>query len=494
MKRFSGKSLLGPSSVVLSLGLLTVTVSHQGIGDSNKSSVFVNISSDPVRAHEDIAALAKYELLGVSYDEHYAEVFVTGSELESIKQLGFKINFLPLRPEENKLGPTGYTTPTQLVEKLGAVHAAYPELTRLFEVGRTTRDRPIIGLEITAPGDTEGKPVLLYNAMHHAREVMTTEVALGIIKTLTEGYGSQEEVTAWLDKYRVVVVPQVNPDGNALVHDGQNMWRKNAYMKGNSTVGVDLNRNYPTLWNYCNGSSGSTGSDTYRGPQAGSEPETKAFMNLVATIKPVMDISYHSYSQLIIFPYGCSKVSNPSRELFVSIANTMNAGIRDDSDKPNKYKIGTAPELLYEADGSDLDWQWKEHNVIAYTIEVNSMFQGFQPSYAKWRDVTVQRQEGGWQALLRRMDQGGVKAIVTGENLTEVQYTVKKVTALGLKGLDEDSERRFSLRNEHGLMFQILDPGTYEISFYRGQSVAPVATKQIKIEQQTIDLGSLMLE
>ena len=55
------------------------------------------------------------------------------------------------------------------------------------------------------------------------------------------------------------------------------MWRKNR----RGGYGVDLNRNYSFNWNSCGGSSGNKRSDTYRGPSAASEPETKALMKLV---------------------------------------------------------------------------------------------------------------------------------------------------------------------------------------------------------------------
>ena len=43
--------------------------------------------------------------------------------------------------------------------------------------------------------------------------------------------------------------------------------------------GTDNNRNFPFLWDCCGGSSGSPCTQTYRGPSAGSEPETQAVMN-----------------------------------------------------------------------------------------------------------------------------------------------------------------------------------------------------------------------
>ena len=72
----------------------------------------------------------------------------------------------------------------------------------------------------------------------------------------------------------------LNVDGNNIVWTTDNMWRKNARGQGNNVYGVDLNRNYSYAWNSCNGSSGSTSSETYRGASAASEPETQALMKL----------------------------------------------------------------------------------------------------------------------------------------------------------------------------------------------------------------------
>ena len=74
------------------------------------------------------------------------------------------------------------------------------------------------------------------------------------------------------------------------------MWRKNR--KGG--YGVDLNRNYVFNWKTCGGSSGYKGSNTYRGPFAGSELESQAMMQLVSSTRPSIAISYHSYSEMVL--------------------------------------------------------------------------------------------------------------------------------------------------------------------------------------------------
>src|SRR5262249_25141832 len=135
------------------------------------------------------------------------------------------------------------------------------------------------------------KPVILFNGMHHAREVMSPEVALDTIEQLLTKYGTDASITHWVDANEIWVVPMLNVDGNNKVWTYDNYWRKNtrgcpASGTCSSGTGVDINRNYPYAWGSCNGSSGSPSSDTYRGPSAGSEPETNVLMNHVAATRP----------------------------------------------------------------------------------------------------------------------------------------------------------------------------------------------------------------
>lgn len=456
-----------------------------------KHVVFVQLDSNPQKAHEQLALLKNLDVLGVNRKTREAEVLVTTDELNELKAAHLSVFSKFGRTEALSTALDGYLNPTQVRDALTVLNQKYPNTTHVFEIGKTHRDLPIMAVEVSSqPGDSK-RPVVLFNAMHHAREVMTTEIVLHMANVLTEQYGKDPEITNWMDHYRIVLVPQVNPDGNTLVHQGQTMWRKNAYQVNGSTMGVDLNRNYPGYWNYCSGSSGSPSSETFRGPSAGSEPETQAIMNLVATLKPVADISYHSYSELIIYPYGCSNVKNPSKDLFRKVALEMKAGIRDDADRLNTYAIGTAPELLYNADGSDLDWQWKEHGVVGYTIEVNAS--NFRPDYKKWRDVTLKRQEGGWKALLRQMQASGFRAFVQSDDPSQVTYAVKKQSALGqFMPFDvDDAQKTFSLKSQDGLLYQMTEPGEYQVSFYNGTDL--LKTIDVHVENENVDLGTIVL-
>ena len=387
----------------------------------------------------------------------------------------------------------GYQSPDKVLETLYQFQMDYPNLAESFELGLSTEGRPIRGIVLSnrnaEPTDAQiaSKPSILFNGMHHARELMTTELVLDIGEYLLSNYAQDEEVKAWLDNYRIILVPQVNPDGNQKVHDGNRWWRKNTWLNRSRVTGVDLNRNYPTLWDACNGSSGNKGSQDYRGPEAASEPETRAMMALVDKFKPVLNISYHSYSEMIIYPYGCRSEANPSRQLFHEIALKMKESIIDDNGTPNTYQVGTAPELLYQADGTDLDYQWEQHNVIAYTIEINSRSTGFQPSYSEWRDITVERQRGSWKTLLRRMGQSGFTAQISPDE--KISYKLRHNGLDGATNWDEGPWSKNKKPRGKTLIYELLSPGSYtlEISNDKQQKIV----KTFEVGNALLDLGPL---
>lgn len=295
-----------------------------------------------------------------------------------------------------------YKTPDEVEKILLETEQNYPHLASVEEIGRTIENRKIYAINLTAkfvmPGP-QGKPAILFDALHHAREVMTPEVALDIVEYLTKNYETDSQVRKWMNDNSIWVIPMVNPDGNNRVWTSDSMWRKN--VRGG--YGVDVNRNYPYDWGACNGSSSSTGSEIYRGASASSEPETKALMGLVDRIKPILAISYHSYAGIVIYPFGCSpkKVPSPDNVSYEEIGRDLAGALENDSGN-GTYDFGTSYELLYNVDGGSIDWMYAQHKTRAYVIEMNSDSLGFQPSYKEWRDKTVQKQRKGWQLILDR--------------------------------------------------------------------------------------------
>lgn len=456
-----------------------------------KTIIHVGLDSNAKKARTQLQSLKKMDVLGVNLKQHWADVAVTSDELAQLHAQNLTIKKARNQHMNTLIAQSdGYLNPEQVVDALQNINAQYPSITKLIELGKTHQQRSMMAIEISTQTNNADKPAIIFNAMHHAREVMTAEIVMHIAKVLTENYGKDSEVTSWLDQYRIILVPQVNPDGNALVSSGESMWRKNAFKYRGEIVGVDINRNYPAYWNYCDASSNEPWHENYRGPSAASEPETQAMMNLVNIYKPVAEISYHAYSEMILYPFGCSNVKNPSKDLFHSIGQDMNANIRNDNDKPNSYAVGAIHNVLYDSDGVDINWLWKEHGALAFIIEVNA--EDFHPDYKKWRDVTIERQEGGWKAMLRRMTKSGFRAHIQTASPDALKYSVKKIEGKQKIAFDADNpERTFTLRSANGLLYQLTDKGRYEVTFFINKQAVKSLT--INVSDTLVDLGDIAI-
>jgi hypothetical protein len=240
----------------------------------------------------------------------------------------------------------------------------------------------------------EDEPTFLMDMQTHAREVMTTEVGLDAIEHLTSNYGFDPNITNWINNLEIWIVPVVNPSGAAYVFTTDSMWRTNR--QADCEYGVDINRNFS--WNYrqCSGSDDYCGSEVYHGTGPASELETQTMEALMAELRPMFYINYHSYGEYILWSSGCGLVDN--HETLAYYANQLNNRVENDDGQVGQWTIGNSAEALYSAPGAADDHAFGAIGAISFTFELNSY--DFQPDYDTYRDVTVERQRAAWQYLL----------------------------------------------------------------------------------------------
>ena len=427
-----------------------VALAHDHNSSSGKVLVRLHLN-DFSGQLRDLAA-QHYDVAGVDLSAGTADVLVSPTEVSRFESLdGVQVvdrDYVAtwLAPDQR------YHTYDKVVAELRAFHDRYPALTELKVYGKSLENRDLYAIKITSAviADSSAKPKILFNAMHHAREVMTTEVAMDTIEFLLTKYGQDAKVTGWVNANEIWVAPMVNPDGNNKVWTSDSMWRKNA----RGGYGVDINRNYPFKWGSCDGSSGSTGAQDYRGPSAGSEPETQALMSLVTTVKPAFDISYHSYSELVLFPYGCEGQRTETREVVERIGGDM-AHLLPSDNGNGTYTPGTPWELLYAVDGGDIDWMYATHQVIPYVIELNSSSAGFQPPFSK-RQPTVEKARAAWALLLDRLTGSGIRGVITTGALAGMKIQAKNLAT--------DSESLIHGVAADGSFHLVLEPGMYQLT------------------------------
>jgi len=95
------------------------------------------------------------------------------------------------------------------------LNRAYPDLTRLYSIGKSTQGRDIWCLEVTARnvGDPDRKPGMYIDGNIHGNEVQAGETVAYTAWYLCHQYGRLEKITSLLDERVFYLVPSINPDG-----------------------------------------------------------------------------------------------------------------------------------------------------------------------------------------------------------------------------------------------------------------------------------------
>jgi carboxypeptidase T len=338
------------------------------------------------------------DILHVYFDGR-VDLAVTDEQLAWIGSKGALVSVLervdlaaPSALDEN-LGK--YHTYAEMNALLDSLALANPSLARIDTLGTSLFGRAIRAIKISANvGADEGEPEILIMGAHHARELMSVEVPLLFAKYLLENYGTDAAVTGLVDTRAVWIVPMVNVDGHVYVeqnHDGSSSfwWNKNRRPNGDGSYGVDPNRNYGYNWGYDDaGSSPDTWSWQYRGTGPFSERENQAVRNLCAGRHFIISLSYHSYGEQILFPWGYAALNTPDNDLFFAIGDSLRQG--------NDYTVGNAASgEIYITNGDSDDWLYGDtqtkNRVFGFTIELNSYAEGgysppeslIQPTFEK---------------------------------------------------------------------------------------------------------------
>jgi hypothetical protein len=372
------------------LPLLAITLSVQ----ASYQQVFVPVENK-TELSELVQLLGGVDHCGSSITTAGVELPVTDATFAQLVHRGYSPEILIADLEKfysermNSSRNYGdYHTYSEGIAAIQQLHDDFPSIVGAPQViGQSMQGNDLYAIKISDnPGVDEDEPEVFYNSYTHAREAITIEVLLHFMNHLTDNYASDPRVTAIVNNRELWFVPIMNPDGvlynESTNPSGGGMWRKTRRDNGDGTWGVDPNRNWGHMWGYDNsGSSNYGGDETYRGPSAFSEPCTQVVREFVNAHDFASAITYHSYSNLYIYPYGYDEVYTPEphHSAYVMMTDVMN--------DHNGYACGTGWELLYPVNGDTDDWfhgGTDEHDLImAITPEVGGYSDGFWPSESR---------------------------------------------------------------------------------------------------------------
>ncbi|SMF12534.1 M14 family metallopeptidase [Streptomyces sp. Amel2xC10] len=371
---------------------LTATATDAAAGSAPKPAA----SADDIRQYEIHVHHSTPQMrtaiaaAGVSVDEADAETVVVSGRADQIKKLraqGYEVSLVgsaPNRVAEDEVrlfdfpsADSRYHNYAEMTAEIDQRIAAYPTIMSKRVIGKSYQGRDIVAVKISDNvGTDEAEPEVLFTHHQHAREHLTVEMALYLLRELGAGYGTDSRITNMVNGREIWIVPDLNPDGGEydIATGSYRSWRKNRQPNsGSSYVGTDLNRNWAYRWGCCGGSSGSTSSETYRGAAAESAPEVKVVADFVRSRvvggkqQITAGIDFHTYSQLVLWPFGYTTADTTTgmtaddRNAFATVGRSMAAS--------NGYTPEQASDL-YITDGSIDDYLWGTHKIFSYTFEM----------------------------------------------------------------------------------------------------------------------------
>ena len=326
---------------------------------------------------------------GKSYDLLLDEVdlpVVLGSGLKS------EVWVSDLEQEKLKAAEFGYyCSYDSLVAIMRNWAANYPQICRFDSIGQTYEGRWIYGVKISDnPNLEEDEPEVLLEAMHHSREWATPQAARFFADTILANYQTDSLFKNFVDNHQIWVFPIINVDGYVYDYPAQRSWRKNRQPFG-SAIGCDPNRNYNGA---CNGSRMADWGALVAGSQSSHRPSDITFMggygawgkevdalcNFFKQHTFLADVSLHSYSELVLWPYGNGEIT-PDNAAFVSLGQRMAQQMQK---LGGGYYTPEQSSQLYPTSGGSIDWMygWAHYiggfPCLSYVFEIGTDF--YQPT------------------------------------------------------------------------------------------------------------------
>jgi carboxypeptidase D len=417
-------------SMLLLLAALLCLASAEGLTE------YVAMVSVP--NPEDVMTLIKR---GISLDhpnkkDQTFEAYVTEKEVAILDEMNLEYTIAPQEHVMDKRASNGvdYHDYTKLTNFMSSIAAQYPNITRLFSIGKSVQNRELWGIQITDNIDeSEAEPEFKYVANMHGDEVVGREISIYLIELLCSQYGVDERITNLVDETDIYIIPTMNPDG---------FERR---QRGNQN-NVDLNRNFP---------------DQFSSPEntkTGRQPEVAAVMDFVQQHNFVLSANFHGGAVVANYPYdgnsnyrSGSYTPSPDDAVFKTLASTYSNKHRtmhNSREFSGGITNGADWYVLY---GGMQDWNYVyNQGVFEITVELSDN---------KWPSASTL--SGHWddnrEAMLSYMELVhtlGVRGTVTDTDGSPLAATI---TVAG-------NTRTMKSNPAHGDYYRLLTPGTYTVT------------------------------
>ncbi len=259
-----------------------------------------------------------------------------------------------------------YKDPESIAAFLKETHDRYPEITAIETFGESTGGYPLYAFVISAdPGNKlQQVPRVRLTGEIHGDEYISEFILTRLISELTETYTEDSRIKELVDSRRIVIIPQLNPDGfmSRTRYNGR---------------GVDLNRNFSVEWSWVEYRSGNS-------PL--SENESRYFAEYSWDGMFHLSATYHSGAVVVNLPFDYGSATRyfpymvPAEYDLAEYAGNLyaSAGFNQTPGTLSVYDDGVeyvSNSVInggdwYRITGSLQDWSYKAQGCLDITVEV----------------------------------------------------------------------------------------------------------------------------
>lgn len=261
---------------------------------------------------------------------------------------------------------------SNMVKELNALRKKYECIIDVQLVGHSRQGRELMLVKLG-----HGEKKIFMVGAHHAREYISSAYLMCVIECYASLYCAEDEAAKnMLEKCTLYILPMMNPDGVNLaiterptsdikrmrmVHTGYDKWKANA-------AGVDLNRQYPALWQEKYSAINAPASEQFKGYNPASEPEVKAVMKLCKQENFDLATTFHAKGEEIYWAdENSSHVIPIARPMALKLAEHTGYELMPISTNPSVYAAG------FE------NWFRQEFSRACFLFEMTPFIGGYVP-------------------------------------------------------------------------------------------------------------------
>ncbi len=335
---------------------------------------------------------------------------------------------------------TGYPDFEDYTQILKDYAHQYPEITKLYSVGKSNEGRELWVLKISDNAAVDEKePEFKYISTMHGDEVTGREMLYWMIGDILKNYGKDKRITDLVNNTELFIMPSMNPDGTTRRRRG-------------NAKNQDLNRSFPDF----------TTPDNSNNP-AGRPVETQAIMQWQKARHFALSANFHGGAEVINYPWDTARERHPLDGLVHDLSVEYAAPISSMANSSEFHQGVTNGYDWYTINGSMQDWSYYWHGDLQITVEVSNQkwpsFTAAQNYYKEHGESLIRFAERVHQGAGFYLEQAGLSGRVAVYEISKQLNSYRK----GIKNLAwrtaDNSLGRFGFDDSE--FYKVLPEGEY---------------------------------